>query len=446
MAATAALVQCTCCYDVHVRGKQRRNGGGSPMITKGALHLSILKGLERTTIVCPLLVGLLSAAAISQAQPAAGANKFLGNITTRGSVRSDFMTYWNQITPENESKWGSVEGTQDRYYFTGIDNVRDFAETNDIPWKLHTLIWGSQYPAWIEDLSQSEQLAEVAEWMDTLSARYPNVTMIDVVNEGYAMHAPPPFKAALGDDGATGYDWIINSFQMARERWPRAILIYNDYNNIEWYNEVNWTPVMIEAMQQAGAPIDAIGCQAHDAHRIAVATLESNIDKLAATGLPIFITEYDIPDTNDASQLATMQEQFAMFWNHPKIVGITLWGYVVGSTWQTGTGLLNTDGTERPALTWLKEYVQDNPDPPNDFPDFLGSGSVQTVSRSVPTLRGAATRNGPGRVEIYDLQGRTIRSLYAGTQAIAVSSVIPSLRSCVVRLDGRCAGVFYKGR
>ena len=30
---------------------------------------------------------------------------FVGNITTNGSVRSDFTQYWNQITPENEGKW-----------------------------------------------------------------------------------------------------------------------------------------------------------------------------------------------------------------------------------------------------------------------------------------------------------------------------------------------------
>jgi endo-1,4-beta-xylanase len=55
-------------------------------------------------------------------------------------------------------------------------------------------------------------------------------------------------------------------------------------------------------MKAAKAPIDAIGCQAHDACKIATATVKSNLDKLAATGLPIFITEYDIGLTDDAAQ------------------------------------------------------------------------------------------------------------------------------------------------
>ncbi|WP_254842318.1 hypothetical protein [Fibrobacter sp. UWB11] len=44
-----------------------------------------------------------------------GGAKFLGNITTRGQVQSDFGTYWNQITAENECKWASIEGTRGRY-------------------------------------------------------------------------------------------------------------------------------------------------------------------------------------------------------------------------------------------------------------------------------------------------------------------------------------------
>ena len=36
-------------------------------------------------------------------------NKFLGNITTMGQVRSDFDLYWDQLTPENETKWESIE-------------------------------------------------------------------------------------------------------------------------------------------------------------------------------------------------------------------------------------------------------------------------------------------------------------------------------------------------
>lgn len=349
------------------------------MITK---HLQM-------SILSLTIVGVFLFAVSSQAQPAKGANKFLGNITTRGQIRSDFLKYWNQLTGENESKWSSIEGTRDRMNWGGTDAIANYAKQQGIPWKFHTLVWGSQFPNWINNLSQTDQLAEITEWFDAVAEKYPDVQMIDVVNEAHPRHAPAPFKNALGGDGATGFDWIIKSFQMARQKWPNAILIYNDYNNCEYNDEVNWTVKLIEAMKKANAPIDAIGCQAHDAYKLSTSTVKGNIDKLAATGLPIFITEYDIGESNDANQEKIMKEQFTMFWNHPKIVGITYWGYVVGSTWRTGTGLLNTNGTERPALAWLKDFVENNPNPPNDFPDLLGYGdpkynlTVNTMGQGV---------------------------------------------------------------
>src|SRR5512133_675142 len=327
-----------------------------------------------------VLGGLLLVPALSIAQPAKGANKFLGNITPNNI----FMTYWNQITAENAHKWGSVEGTRNSMSWGGGDQVVNFAKQNNITWKFHCLVWGSQYPSWLTSLSQADQLKEITEWMDAAKTKYPDIPMIDVVNEAQPGHAPAPFKNALGGDGSTGFDWIIKSFQMARERWPKAILIYNDYNNCEYANEVDWTYKLVQAMIKAKAPIDAIGCQAHDAWRLSTSTVKSNIDKLATLGLPIFITEYDIQQSDDTKQASIMKEQFTMFWNHPKIVGITYWGMT--NTWRAGTELFKSGNTERPAMTWLKDYVKQNLNPPNDFKSFLnlgGSGVSKSFENSV---------------------------------------------------------------
>jgi endo-1,4-beta-xylanase len=406
------------------------------MISRKSPALTAL--LQRTKrlsarILPSLLMGMLVLNTATQAQPAKGAKKFLGNICGN-TVRSDFGTYWNQISPENSGKWGSVESSRDRYSFGGIDAMKTYAETNKIPWKLHTLVWGSQYPNWITGLSQADQLAEITEWFDTLAVRYPNVDMIDVVNEAHPSHAPAPYKAALGGDGATGYDWIIKAFQMARARWPKAILIYNDYNNIEWNNEVNWTPTMINAMKKANAPVDAIGAQAHDAYQIADGTLKSNIDKLAATGLPIYITEFDIPDGNDASQKTIMEAKFKVFWNHPKVVGVTYWGYIVGQTWKSGTGLLTSAGVERPALTWLKGYVKDNPNPPMDFPSLVSIGAPFKSPRwNVGFVAGQ------GSLRILDLQGRTVGSSHIGRPGAPALLTLPASGRYVVKQGDKAA-------
>ncbi|HLP42099.1 MAG TPA: endo-1,4-beta-xylanase, partial [Fibrobacteria bacterium] len=250
------------------------------------------------------------------------------------------------------------------------------------------------------------------EWFDEAKKRYPDIPLIDVVNEAQPGHAPAPFRAALGGDGATGFDWIIKAFQMARQRWPNAILIYNDYNNIEYGNSVDWTIRLVNKMKEVKAPIDAIGCQSHDAYKINTTDLKSNLEKMAATGLPIFITEYDIGYSNDTQQLNSVKDQFPVFWNHPSVVGVTYWGYVVGQTWRDGTGLMQSNGTARPALTWMVDYVKQNPKPPLTFPNLLNKNAV-SISRPISSAKGFRGAPAPG-MRIFDLQGREIETHFTG--------------------------------
>ena len=161
--------------------------------------------------------------------------------------------------------------------------------------------------------------------------------------------------------------------------------------------------------------------------------MKSNIDKLAATGLPIYITEFDIPEANDATQKTIMEAKFKVFWNHPKVVGITYWGYIVGQTWKSGTGLLTTAGVERPALTWLKEYVKSNPNPPLDFP----SVSISIGAPFKPARGTAAFGPSQGIMRILDLQGRSIGSSHINRPDAPALLTLPASGRYVVKQGGR---------
>jgi len=50
-----------------------------------------------------------------------------------------------------------------------------------------------------------------------------------------------------------------------------------------------------------------------------------------------------------------------ILWKHSGVKGITLWGYNQGQTWVNGSHLVNSNGTERPALQWLRNYLANNP-------------------------------------------------------------------------------------
>jgi GH35 family endo-1,4-beta-xylanase len=377
------------------------------------------------------IVAFLSMSAATHAQIAKGATKFLGNITTSGQVRTDFGKYWNQITGENEHKWASVEGTRDRMNWTGADKIANYAKQNGIPWKFHTLIWGSQYPAWMNNLSKADQLAEITEWYDAAAERYPDVEMIDVVNEAYmsnpndfnaGKHAPPTWRDALGGTGATGFDWIITAFKMARQRWPKAILIYNDYNTVEWGNEITWIKMIIPKLIAAGAPIDAVGFQAHGLKGTTAATLKTRLDDIAnAIKVPMYITEYDIGETNDAKQKDAFAAHIPVMWAHPKVAGITIWGYITGRTWVNGTGIMSDAGVERPAMVWLKDYISKNMSPPAPKVGPTVGIAVQQQQfpvRTVSKRPSMVVKNTKGHIvlgveqngQIFNINGRRNRS------------------------------------
>jgi hypothetical protein len=78
---------------------------------------------------------------------------------------------------------------------------------------------------------------------------------------------------------------------------------------------------------------------------------------LWATGVDIYVHSLDIGSPDDNQQLTLYRERFPILWEHPGVKGVTLWGYVQGQTYQPNGYLLRTNGTERPALSWLREYL-----------------------------------------------------------------------------------------
>ena len=287
--------------------------------------------------------------------------KFVGNITTGNAVDTGgmkFSKYWDQLTPENAGKWGSIQrSASGDFNWSTMDAFYEYAETNHIIFKQHTFVWGSQQP------SGTPTLAQVENWIKSFCQRYPNTRLIDVVNEP-PPHTTPNYTANLGAGETGQWGWITKAFKLARQYCPGAILIMNDYNNIEYGDQENHFIDIVKQIKAAGAPIDAVGCQAHALRTMSASNLQKNLDTMASqTGLPIYITEYDIGEANDATQLATYKAQIPIFRNTAAVKGITIWGWINGRTWVANTGLVNGT-TPRSAMTWLMGELG-RPVPPN---------------------------------------------------------------------------------
>ncbi len=359
-----------------------------------------------------------------------GGTKYLGNIYSPSQINS-FEQYWNQVTPENAGKWGSVEGTRDNMNWAGMDAAYQLAKDNGFPVRFHVLIWGNQQPSWIENLPPNEQLEEIEEWFAAIAARYPDLDQIEVVNE--PLHDPPNqagsgggnYIEALGGSGSSGWDWILESFRMARQYFPDARLMINDYNIVNSNTNTRRYREIIELLQEEDL-IDEIGVQAHAfSTRGSTNQMRANLNTLAETGLPIYATEMDIDGPTDQEQLDDYQRIFPVFWEHPAVRGVTLWGYRPG-LWRNEERayLIGTDGsTERPALQWLRTYVSGT----------ITSTYTQQSGRHIsiypnPVRGGEITVEGlpqMERAELYNLSGKRVWSDRLQGQTIMLNTDLP---------------------
>ena len=343
-------------------------------------------------LVCSALFGQTPVKPIAD-----GSTKFLGSAWSSGQ-NTNFQNYWNQVTPENGGKWGSVEGTRGVMNWSNMDASYALAKKYNMLFKAHTLIWGAQQPSWIASLDTASQRQEIEQWFSLQAARYPNIDYIDVVNE--PLHNAPngmlpwgsttknvDYAKALGGAGVTGWDWIIKSFRMARKYFPKSKLIINEYSVINSSAETQKYIKIIKLLQAEGL-IDGIGEQAHAFTTFGVnaSTLKANLDALATTGLPIYLTEMDIDGATDYIQLKEMQRVFPVFWKHPAVMGITFWGFRVG-LWRNNEKayLINSNGTERPAMKWMKAYVNDTLVNTQSITVSAGDGST-TISTKGASL------------------------------------------------------------
>lgn len=347
-----------------------------------------------------LACGLLMCSAVAHAQLNSNPDKFLGNITTSEQVdwgKEKFYQLWDQITPENETKWDAIEGSRGVFTFTRADRSANYAKQHNFPFKYHTLIWGGQYPGWMNNISTGEQYSALNEYFDAVKAHYPNLEIIDVVNEAIAGHNPAPYRPALGGEGRTGYDWIIKAFEMAHERWPNAILVYNDYNTFRWQKTefIN----LVRTLRDAGAPIDAYGCQSHDVTDMSLSDFQSAMSEIQdALKIPMYSTEFDIGTNSDQQQLTQYENLIPVLWEADYCAGVTLWGYIYGHTWtgreEDGTkgnsGIIREDGTDRPAMEWLRKYMKSDAakNAKSPFPGMKKEASIYVHPAALKVVKG----------------------------------------------------------
>jgi endo-1,4-beta-xylanase len=158
-----------------------------------------------------------------------------------------------------------------------------------------------------------------------------------------------------------GHEEIAETFRQARKTDPTATLDFNDYGD-----PANWNTAHIEgflanakALLASGAPVDRIGLQCHFGSTVRSPTeVLAIVDRFAALGKPLHISELDINCSDDDFQADYLRDVLTALYSHPAVVQITQWGYWEGNHWLPAAALWRKDWSIKPSGQMLLDLLE----------------------------------------------------------------------------------------
>jgi endo-1,4-beta-xylanase len=207
---------------------------------------------------------------------------------------------FSAVTPENCLKPNPVQVAEGKFNFTLADAFVNFANANNLEVVGHCLVWAKddRTPPWFfhdgtNIASRDVLLARMKTHIDTVAGRYHGrMAMWDVVNE--ALDDGTNFLRPSGWSAACGEDFVVKAFEFAHAADPKALLIYNDYNNelpVKRTKQIR----LLRILREKNVPIHAIGLQGHyEIDRVPFAELEATLAAMRELRMKVVVSELDI--------------------------------------------------------------------------------------------------------------------------------------------------------
>lgn len=210
------------------------------------------------------------------------------------------LQQFGSLTPENSMKMGPIHPEENRYNWEGADSIAAFAKRNNLKLRGHTLCWHNQTPRWLftnangDTVNKETLLQRLKDHITTVVSRYKDVVYAwDVVNEAISDN-PNEFYRDSPWYRICGEEFITKAFEYAHAADPKALLFYNDYNEI---NPVKRDKIykMVKDLKDKGVPIHGVGLQGHwSIYEPTEEALTATLEEFKGLGLQLQITELDI--------------------------------------------------------------------------------------------------------------------------------------------------------
>ena len=257
------------------------------------------------------------------------------------------------------SEWGfkwhvypkPLRPTPESFDFTAADLMFNFARSNGMEIRGHTLVWYMSLPDWFESTVNRQNAKDFLEkHIKTVVGRYRGkMHSWDVVNEAIEPRdkhpdglRKTPWLEFLGED------YIDIAFRLAHEADPQAMLVYNDYGLVydkpEDEAKRNAVIKLLKRLKSKGTPIHALGVQAHldgSENKFNPKILKDFFAQVADMGLKIMITELDVTDKDlprniqvrDRIVAKAYSDYLKVALEQPAVIAVLTWGLNDKHSW-----------------------------------------------------------------------------------------------------------------
>ena len=280
--------------------------------------------------------------------------------------REVFLENFNSAVTENALKWHSMEREQGKIDYSVVDAILDWTTEHEIPLRGHNIFWGvPQFvPKWQKSLDDKALLELIENRAITIGKRYRGrFAEYDLNNEMiHANYYEDRFGPTITKQMA---DWV-------REGDPKAVLYLNDYDILTGRRLDDFVD-HARGLLKHGVPIGGLGVQGHvHGDSFDSKVLKESLKTLAEVGLPIRITEFNIPgqrsrfykdknrklsEAEEEAKAKALVEYYRICFAEPAVTGILMWGFWEGANWIPASSLYRRDWTPTPAAHAYRDLV-----------------------------------------------------------------------------------------
>ncbi|BAM04877.1 endo-1,4-beta-xylanase [Phycisphaera mikurensis] len=268
------------------------------------------------------------------------------------------LAHFNRVTAPSygAQAWGWPDpASRERYLATLA-----WASEQDLTLKAHPIVW-SRFDWMPRSFSEARDdpsalRAEIERYITevaTILAEH-RVEEVDALNEPVLFHEFDDVIRAPGLRAA----W----FEAAHDAAPRMRLLINEHGVLSagGRNRIKQDKyaAIIEDLLGRGVPLGGIGFQGHIGEDFTPPEkLWEVLDRFAAFGLPLHVTEFDINTEDEDTQADYLRDFVTAVYAHPAVESVTFWGFWGGAMWIPNAQLWREDWTMKPGAEALVELT-----------------------------------------------------------------------------------------